>query len=256
MEYFFKKGSIGFLRLLIFYTVFLIGCISTSRASDNRDGDSLFVIPATPVSGIIEYSNATVKNNLPYDGTVNGFLNGNKEFIKNFLSLETVIFETKNFDSIQFFYDLPNSYVDKFFLPVLDNHPFEYTVIPVMQISNFNMAVNNSDLKNLAGEKLYEIRITDDVDANRIEVTPNSESSKYIEIWKIDSVDVIYQIRLKNKDQFVANLSEDYKKKWSKGDELKFDIGVILSENQVPGLEPVDYILYLKKNKKIKKSTS
>ncbi|MEO6696150.1 MAG: hypothetical protein ABIY50_09535 [Ignavibacteria bacterium] len=215
----------------------------------------ILVKPVTPITSVIKYSTAIVKNNLPYDGTLNGYLNDNKTFIKDFKALETVVFETNGYDSLHFFFDLPTSYVNKF-IPVDNNEPFGFTISPVMQVSNFNMEVNNSDLKNLAGEKLYEIRILDDVDANRIEITPNSESSKYIEVWKIDSVDVIYQVRLKNKEQFVANLSEDYKKKWSKGGELKFDIGVILSENQVPGSEPVDYILYLKKNKKIKKSSS
>ncbi|MEO8664682.1 MAG: hypothetical protein ABI462_04220 [Ignavibacteria bacterium] len=219
------------------------------------DSSKILVKPVTSFSSLIKYSNAKMVNNLAYDGTANGFINGNKIFIKNFESLDTFSFETNNFDSIQFYYDLPNSYVDKFFLTVADNEPFNFTVIPIREISNFNMTVDNSDLKNLVGQKLYDVKLSDDVDANRILVTPNDSSSMFIDVWKTDSIDVTYQIRLKNKDEFVRNLTQDIKKKWSKGDEVSFPISIRLTDKNVPS-DSRTYTLILKKKKKPKKNKS
>ncbi|MEO8446998.1 MAG: hypothetical protein ABI528_05850 [bacterium] len=212
--------------------------------------------PVTPLTSFIKYSNAEVKNNLYYPGKVNGFLNGNSIFVKDFESQEIFSFETANYDSIQFYYDLPYSYVDKFFIPVADNKHFEFIINPIREISNFDMSVDNSELKKLTDAELYEVIIRDDVDPNNILVEATDESAKFINIWKIDSLNVVkYQIRLKDKNEFVRNLSEDVIRKWKKGDELSFPIGITLSDKNVP-TDITKYTLFLKKEKKPKKRSS
>ncbi|MDZ4710701.1 MAG: hypothetical protein SGI89_00085 [bacterium] len=245
------------LRILILSNLILFAMLASPITSWSQTDTSKTARtkPVTPLTNFIKYSNATVKNNLYYPGKVNGFLNENSIFVKDFESQETFSFETVNYDSIQFYYDLPYSYVDKFFIPVLENEQFDYTINPIREISNFNMSVDNSELRKLVNEKLYEVEIKDDVDPNNILVEATEESAKFIDIWKIDSLSVVYQIRLKDKNEIVRNLSEDEIRKWKKGDELSFPIGITLSDKNVPD-DVQKYKLFLKKEKKLRKRSN
>ncbi|MBK8553062.1 MAG: hypothetical protein IPL53_19165 [Ignavibacteria bacterium] len=211
-------------------------------------------IPVTAITEFIKYSNATARNNLFYPGKINGFLNGNSTFLKDFESQETFTFEIGNYDSIQFFFDLPKSYVDKFFIKVLENQPFEYKTSPIMQLSGADLIEANNQMQNLfltngTGKKLYAVTITDDVNANWVKVEPLPEASLYIDVVKLDSS--TYHIQIKNKAIFLGNLSEDIKNKWSRGEEIKFPIGIIMTDTMVPSPPvPINYTLVKKKKPK------
>lgn len=254
-----KNIIVTFLKLISFGCVCLMMAPGVSF-SQNDTADIEEVYPVTVINPLIKYSEATIKNDLNHDGKIYGYTGGASQFINDLRSQETVSFQTGNYDSIQFYYewDVDDKYrykVDKFFIKVSDNKPFEFSINPIREISNFNMSVDNSELRKLASEKLYEVIIKDDVDPNNIIVQPTEESARFIDIWKIDSLSVVYQIRLKDKNEFVRNLSEDVIKKWKKGDELSFPIGIILSDKNVPA-DVMRYTLFLKKEKKPKKRSS
>lgn len=244
--------------LLIFNLLFLLNISFPVFSYSQTDSAKVVgkIKPVTPLSKFIKFSNVTAKNNLNYDGKVNGFLNGNSNFIKDFNSQEIFSFETANYDSIQFYFDLPNSYVDKFFIQVTDNIPFEFDVKPFMELSGADIFVANNQLKNLftkdgMGKKLYDISITDDVNPDQIKVEATPIASKYIEVVKLDSS--TYQVKLKSKKEFYGNLSEEIKEKWSKGEEIKFPIGVNLFDTVIT-TDNVTIQYNLVKKKKPKKA--
>lgn len=234
------------------YLALPINCFSQT------DTGTGITIPVTALTKFIKLSNATAKNNLFYPGKVNGFQNGISTFIKDFESQEVFTFETGNYDSIQFFFDLPNSYVDKFFIKILDNNPFEFKTSPIMQMSGADLIVANNQLKDLflkengIGKKLYSVTITDDVNPEWVKVEPLSEASLYIDVVKLDSS--TYHIKIKDKAVFLGNLSEDIKNKWSKGEEIKFPIGIVMTDTVLPDhTASISYSLVKKKKpKKIK----
>ncbi|MBK8984171.1 MAG: hypothetical protein IPM38_18100 [Ignavibacteria bacterium] len=117
-------------------------------------------------------------------------------------------------------------------------------------MSGAELIVGNNQLKNIAGNMLYEVIVSDDIDPNRVKVLPRDNSILYIDILKIDSSK--YRIKLKNKNEFYSNISNDIKNEWKRGEELKFPIGITLTDTVVTQhSEQIDYIL--KKKKKPKK---
>lgn len=222
----------------------------TQTDSSNTVGK---IKPVTPLNNFIKYSNATAKNNLNYNGQVNGFYNGISNFIKDFNSQETFTFETGIYDSIQFYFDLPNSYVDKFFIKVFDNEPFTFLpipVLPVIESDGLNMVIKS--VAKSKGKKLYELKISDDVDPKHIEVKPLEESIPFIYIEKGDSA--TYYIFLKKKDEFNNNVSTELLDKIKKGQEVIIPIGVAMKDKFVSS-DVQEYKQYLKKKKKIKPKT-
>ncbi|MBV6479295.1 MAG: hypothetical protein HGGPFJEG_02066 [Ignavibacteria bacterium] len=210
----------------------------------------------TALSPIIKYSYAILKNNLNYDVSVYGRKNNTDTFINKFGPFEEFSVETKDYDSLKFYsrWDFDESFDKEAtnFLEVKDNQKFEFYPEPIFELTGLDMIVDNRALKRLIGKKLYNIKITDDVNPSAIEAAAYDDSAPYIDIIKIDTVS--YQIKLKAKDEFLRNLTEAEKVKWSKGEELIFPIGVKLYDTAVKS-DVQDYQIYLKKKKKSKKTS-
>ena len=237
-------------------TTVLIFFVFNSSILYSQEDEEPKLYPATSLNELINYSSAIVVNNLPYDGTAFGFKDGKSTFIIDYQALDTFTFNTMDYDSIQFYSeylrDGKPKVLDGFFLIISKNKPFGFEAFPIMPMSGAELIVGNSQLKNIAGKMLYEVTISDDIDPNRIKVMPRDDSYLFIDILKIDSSK--YRIKLKDKNKFYENLSSDTKNKWKRGEELKFPIGINLSDTVVTNhKETIQYILVKKKKpKKIK----
>lgn len=206
--------------------------------------------PVTLLKDLIQFSTAEVRSNLNFTGKINGYFNGSSTYIKDIGPLEVASFETGNYDSIQFYFDLPYSYVDKFFIPVKKNEPFSFRTIPVQDLIGLEMIINN--VKKYKGEKLYELEIFDDADKRQIEVSATLESAPFIKIVKIDTA--LYQIKLKDTYEFNKDVGQEIQENIKKGKEVIIPIGVIMRDTAVKD-DVQEYKVYLKKNKKqIKKN--
>jgi len=226
-----------------------------SQTDTSGKGGDIVSIPGTVVNNLVKYSVGIVKNNYNHDGKVFGYKDGESKFITDFKSQETFSFETGNYDSIQLFYewDLDDEYkyvVDKFFLKISENFPFTFlpiTVLPIIESDGLNMIIKS--VAKSKGKKLYEIKISDDVDPKQIEVTALDESLPFIDIKKGDSA--TYYIFLKEKDDFNNNASTELLENIKKGQEVIIPIGVIMKDKVVSSdIQP--YKQYLKKKKKPK----
>ncbi len=234
----------------LFLILSIFSGISNSQSFDEKDTLNEGVDPVIALNKFIKFSKGNVKNKLFYDGKLNGYINGEKIFIKNFLSQEIFEFETENYDSVQFFYEWDDYLVDGFFLKVYDNEPFTFLPIPVLPIietDGLNMVIKS--VAKSKGKKLYEIKISDDVDPKQIEVTALDESLPFIDIKKGDSA--TYYIFLKEKDDFNNNASTELLENIKKGQEVIIPVGVIMKDKVVSSdVQP--YKQYLKKKKKPK----
>lgn len=208
--------------------------------------------PVTLLKDLIQFSTAEVRSNLNFTGKINGYFNGSGTYIKDIGPLETTSFETGNYDSIQFYFDLPYSYVDKFFIQVKKNEPFTFRTIPVQDLIGLEMIITN--IKKYKGEKLYELEIFDDADNRQIEVTASLESAPFINIVKIGDTSALYQIKLKNTYEFNKDVGQEIQDNIKKGKEVIIPVGVIMRDAAVKD-DVQEYKIYLKKNKKqIKKN--
>ncbi|HMS65540.1 MAG TPA: hypothetical protein PKD83_09845 [Ignavibacteria bacterium] len=214
------------------------------------------VPPVKFLNNLIKYSTGIGVNNLNHNGTISGYKDEVITYIMDIQSQGTFSFETKNYDSIQFYFewDLDENHIYKVkkSYPVLDNQPFEFEANEIMVMSGAEMIVANNQLKSLAGKKLYEVIISDDVNPDWIKVEALPEASKYIDVLKLDSS--TYQIKLKGKQEFFGNLSEDLREQWVKGEEIKFPIGVNMYDSVVTtDTGTIQYFLVKKKKpKKVK----
>lgn len=238
------------LTSLVFSFLFWISFVNTSVSQDSKN---VIVTALTPV---IKYSVAEFKNNANHDLKVFGIENGSESFIKSCGPLEVFTLEVKDNDSLRFFseWDLDDKviYEVNYFLKVSENKEFEFIPTPVFELTGLEMIVDNRALKNMTGKKIYEVTIRDDVNSSAIEAAAFDESAPYIDVIKIDTV--TYHVKLKAKEEFLRNLPDIQKSKWSKGEEITFPIGIKLYDKNVPGHEQ-PYQLYLKKKKKPKKTS-
>lgn len=224
--------------------------ISSSQTNVEKDSTGDGVDPVLALNKIIKYSKANIKNKLFYDGKLFGYKDGEKKFIRDFQSQELFEFETGDYDSVQFYYEWDDYVVDGFFLKISDNQQFTFLPIPVLPIvesDGLNMVIKS--VAKTKGKKLYEIKISDDVDPKQIEVSALDESIPYINIDKGDSV--TYYISLKNKDDFNNNASNEMLERIKKGQEVIIPIGVVMKD-KVVSEHVQDYKQYLKKKKKPK----
>lgn len=243
------SGQTKFL-LLAFSLLLWISFVETSKSQDSKN------VVVTALTPIIKYSVAEFKNNANHELKVYGYKDGSETFIKNSEPLEIFRIETSDFDSLKFFseweLDEKENYKVVYFLKVSENKKFEFTPIPVFVLTGLEMIVDNRALKNMTGKKLYEVVIKDDVNSSAIEAAAFDDSAPYIDVIKIDTA--TYHVKLKAKNEFLKNLTDTEKAKWSKGDELLFPIGIILKDKNVKEDVQV-YQLFLKKKKKPKKNT-
>lgn len=255
--------------LLITLLVFIVCTIFPIESHSQQDNEELdfYFYPAVALNNIVQHSNAIVLNNYLHPGTVSGIKDNDTIFIKDVKPLDTCIIETKNYDKLLFFWD----YVGKttkihktqyFYFNVSPKKEFEMTPIPIKQLSGneitgYYMKFDNKELGKLIGQKLYEVKIVDEVNQNQIEVLPLENSKPFIDVWKVDSgtTYAIYHIKLKSNEEFFNNLSEDQNKKWSKGEEINIPIGIKLADKYIPSFDhELNYnLVKIKKQKNSKK---
>lgn len=244
-----KSGLIKF-STIIFSFLFWMSFVQTSLSQDSKN------VIVTALTPIIKYSVAEFKNNVNHDLEVYGCKNGLQTLIKNCGPFEVFIVEIKDNDSLKFFsqwdIDERERYKVNYYLRVSENKKFEFTPTPVFELTGLEMIVDNRALKNMIGKKLYEVTIRDDVNSSAIEAAAFDDSAPFIDIIKIDTV--TYHIKLKAKEEFLRNLTETEKAKWSKGEELLFPIGIKLYDKNVTE-DIQEYQLFLKKKKKPKKTS-
>lgn len=235
-----------FLYIFLAGFIFIPG-ISNSQSLSEKDSTGDGVDPILALNKFVKYSKGNVKNKLFYDGKLFGYKSGEKIFIRDFLSQESFEFETENYDSVQFYYEWDDYVVDGFFLKVYDNESFTYVPIPVQDLTGLEMIIGN--IKKYKGKKLYELKLTDDVDPDNIEVSATNESVPYINIVKIDSSN--YQVKLKDIEEFNLSVSQEIKDRIKKGLEVIIPIGVIMKDKVIKS-DVQEYKIYLRKNKKPK----
>jgi hypothetical protein len=238
--------------------IFLLVVLNPLKVFSQDDDNETKVDPILTVSPVIKYSKAIFKNNLAYEGKIFGYVNGESILINEFPALDTFSVLTKQFDSLQFyseFVENGKSYVlNGFFIKVDSNKIFEFKTSPIMQMSGADLIVENNQLKNLffdngMGKTIYGVAITDDVNPDWVKVEALPEAAQYIDVEKLDSS--TYQVKFKNKDIFLGSLSEDIKNKWRKGEEIRFPIGIMLTDTIVPDQSAtVKYTLVKKKKPK------
>ena len=259
--YIFKSKRLFLSYLAI--VIYLIFPVNSYSQEDLSDKDIRF-LPAVALNEVVQYSDAKIMSNYIHQGIVSGVKGDDTIYIKDVYSLDTCIVETKDYDKILFFWD----YVEKttkthktqyWYFNVNPKKEFDLIISPIKEIEMGNLMVFNSqDLKKVfAEQKLYEIKITDEVNQDQIIVTPFEDAKPFIDVWKIDSgtTYAAYHIKLKNKEEFNRNLSEEDKAKWNKGEEVKFPIGIQIIDKNIPSYFR-EYNLFLVKKKSTKKKTS
>jgi|GEM_PF-1916941 len=234
--------------------------INSVNSQNKPDDDIVPIDPVALLTDLIKYSNAVIKNNLNHDGQIYGYINGERIFIKDIGSDGIVSIETQNFDSIQFYSEFNledgSTYiVDGFFLKVIENQPFDIIISPIKEVVGGKITVDNKELVNIIEEPkmLYLVKITDDVNTGQIEVTPLEKSSPNIEILKIDSSTYHIKLKARTKNEFAGSISDDQMIKWRKGEEVKFPIGVKITDKYLlSDFREIDYVLVKKKKPKKK----
>jgi len=246
--------TVKYLLFILFaLEIFCIKNVYTQDTTAIRE----FLAVESLTNQVIKFSDVKFANTTEFEGEIYGFKNGEKVLIGEYLPFDTFFVSTKDYDRIYFdFVFIDNTgkseLIDNFYYELAENKLFEFEAFPIMPMSGAELIVGNSDLKNIAGKMLYEIIVGDDIDPKRIKVVPKEDAVLYIDVMKIDSTK--YRIKLKDKNEFYSNLSSDIKSKWKKGEELKFPIGVNLSDTVVTQHKAsIQYLLVKrKKPKKIK----
>lgn len=243
-------NNLGINKIIFFLVLFLIPILSNAQ-------NDIITSPIKPLNKLIKYSNATIVNNLPYDGILYGYIDTDREKIKEYLAFDTFYVELKDFDSIQVYSeyvrDGQNIVNQKYFLKVEENQRFEFLPIPIKELINGEIRINHKIIYDYYGEKLYSIMISDDVDPDRIIVSATSESLPFIDIIKIDNSDM-YQINLKNEDEFEKNITQEMRSTWN--GKIVIPIGVELIDPFIPEPKvPLPYSLVKEEEKKPRKKS-
>lgn len=199
---------------------------------------------------LLQHSIVKILNNYFHTGKVYGVTGNDTTYLKDIDPVDTCEVETNSYDGIY----LTWNYVEKggdevskdFYFALSPKKPFEYKSFPVLPLTGSEMIVSDDALKKLFGNKIYEIRIKDDVNASNIDVRPYSESSKFIDLLKIDSA--TYYIKLKNRLEVLAGLSPEDQKRAIEGKTIVLPVGVFLLDRNLSS-DKRDCIIYLKRER-------
>lgn len=250
--------------IFTFFTIaaWVILPVKSYSQLDTADKDIQF-LPAVALNEIIQFSNAVIMSNYIHPGIVSGIKGEDTIFIKDVYSLDTCIVETKDYDKILFYWDYIEKTTKKhktqyWYFKVSPKKEFELTLIPIKEIESGNLMIFDiRDFKKILEEqKLYEIKITDEVNQDQIIVTPFENAKPFIDVLKIDSGTTYasYHIKLKNKNEFISNLSDEDRTKLKKGGEIKIPIGIQTIDKNIPSYFK-EYNLFLVKQKSEKKKS-
>ncbi len=256
-----NKVLFNSLLVLILCAIFPI---ESNSQQDTSEIDYYF-LPAVALDKIVQHSEVKIKNNYLHPGIVSGISGNDTIFIKDFNSLDTCKIETKKYDKLLFFWDYygKTTKIHKtqyWYFDVFPKKEFEVSVSPIREIEGLEneMKLSNKELKGIVNEGyLYEIKITDEVNQNQVLVSVLEDALPFIDIIKIDTgINYArYHVKLKDKDEFLSNLSKEQKENWSKGKEVKFPIGVKLEDKNIPSyFREFDYVLV--KTKQLKKTNN
>lgn len=247
-------------RLIVALAVFaLIFCSANylrAQADDSYQFDLRF-LRSVALTPLLQHSTVKLLNNYYHTGKVYGVLDNDTIYLKDIGPVDTCEIETKDYTGIYLTWDFAEketgTEVSKnYYFALSPKNPFTFTPYPVKQLTGTELIVNDKELRSLFGEKIYEVRITDEVNPNNIDVKPTAESSRYIELMKLDSSK--WYVKLKSRKEFFAALSPEDLQKGKEGKAITLPVGIILSDRNVSS-DKKEYRIFLKRER-LKKSSS
>ncbi len=218
-----------------------------------QDTNDVLIDPVIAHNKSIKHSNAILESVLPYPGKVYGIGAEGRSFILDIEPKEKFQVETKDFDSLLFFFTWllsDNSpYEVNYYIGLAENEPFiNRDLVFEAGLSQNGSLVNAKKLNSYKGKRLYDVVISDDVLPFRIQVNPLPESLPYIDV--VQSADTNkFQVRLKRSSEIDGLIKQDMEKFKSQG-YAEVPIGVVISDPEIPGhSKPIE----LRLRQKVKK---
>lgn len=241
----FYKNRLRLSFFCIFFASFVFLPPYTNGQVEDSTVYDLRVVHAHALDPLIKNSTVRIVNNYYYTGSIFGIkgLDSTNQ-IGTVQPIDTCVVETKNFDKLLFVWNFVNVITEepvekrayfeldtnKPFTPQLSSRPLTRTATGE---SEMRVGIATLD-KFLEGEPVYTILIDDDVDPQRIDAKPRDQfASRYVEIIKVDNPRKIH-VRLKNRSEFVKNLTPDMERDLDNNREVKIPVGILVFDQAFP----------------------